>query len=85
MNHSSLIQVENQSQQNSEDNVNVNVATFAAKYQSKRGKYLGTFAHDPVSEKGASTFLNLVCLDLEFSKTVIFVIISFEIHLTIFL
>ena len=39
VNKSSLVQDDNQSQNKSEGNVNVNVATFAAKYQSKRGKW----------------------------------------------
>ena len=38
VNKSSLVQDDNQSQIINEGNINVNVATFAAKYQSKRGK-----------------------------------------------
>ena len=56
-NRTSLVQSENHQQQNRENNVDVNVNEFAAKYKSKRGKYPGRESKGINFEKGASTSL----------------------------
>ena len=83
-NQSSLVQHEIQPQHNPDDNVNVNVATFAAKYQSKRGKYPKAGVPETVWEKSASNYPSLINLDLGWSANAKFFVILPATHLIIF-